>query len=150
MLDAEFEIEIAKANKSIERRLARFVGETGAEDVWQNTCLKAWLAKDKFRGDCTFFTWLNTIAFNEARMYVRQHQYIQISDIEQKLYITPKFDEALIYGEQSSQLKKMIPQLSTKFKVAILDYLNERPFHRVTKCRALKLLIEAHRVNQVQ
>ena len=42
-----------------------------AEDVAQETFLKAWRSLPKFRGDCTFSTWLFRIAANCAKDAVR-------------------------------------------------------------------------------
>ena len=42
-----------------------------AEDIAQETFLKAWRSLSKFRGDCTFSTWLFRIAVNCAKDAVR-------------------------------------------------------------------------------
>jgi RNA polymerase sigma-70 factor (ECF subfamily) len=45
----------------------RLVGNrTDAEDVLQETLLRAWRGIDRFRGGSSFFTWLYRIAVNEA------------------------------------------------------------------------------------
>jgi RNA polymerase sigma-70 factor, ECF subfamily len=45
-----------------------------AEDVAQETVLKAFRSLHQFRGDARFGTWLITIAMNEARMRLRSRQ----------------------------------------------------------------------------
>lgn len=46
------------------RRLVQYHDD--ADDVLQNTFMKAWQALDTFRGDCQIFTWLYRIATNES------------------------------------------------------------------------------------
>lgn len=43
-----------------------------ADDVLQNTFLKAWNALDSFHGDSKVITWLSRIAINEALDWVRR------------------------------------------------------------------------------
>ena len=45
------------------RRLVQYHDD--ADDVLQNTFMKAWQALDTFRGDCQIFTWLYRIATND-------------------------------------------------------------------------------------
>lgn len=47
-----------------------------AEDVVQESFLKAFLNLDKFRFDARFSTWLTSIALNEARAVVKARRYI--------------------------------------------------------------------------
>ncbi len=50
-----------------------------AEDVMQNTFLKAFDKLSLFRGDSRFSTWLVSIAINEAFMRRRRHRAIEVS-----------------------------------------------------------------------
>lgn len=43
-----------------------------AEDIAQQTFMKAFSKLSMFRGDCSFSTWLMSIAINEARMWIRK------------------------------------------------------------------------------
>ena len=61
-------------------RLLRFVTySTGdpdlAESVIQDTLLKAYSARDSFRGECSVNTWLTGIAINETRDHLRTKRY---------------------------------------------------------------------------
>ena len=44
-----------------------------ADDILQNTFLKAWRSIDNFRGDSNLYTWLFKIATNEAFSFIRQN-----------------------------------------------------------------------------
>lgn len=45
-----------------------------ADDVLQNTFIKAWLALDTFRGDSALSTWLYRIAANESLTFIQQRR----------------------------------------------------------------------------
>mgnify|MGYP006266340867 CR=1 FL=1 len=53
-----------------------------ADDVLQNTLLKAWRNLDSFRGDSALRTWLYRIATNEALTHLRQQQRRAYSDVK--------------------------------------------------------------------
>ena len=58
-------------------RLAlRIVRDSGiAEDLVQETFLRAWTARDTFRSDCSLATWLIRIALNLARDHTRTGRF---------------------------------------------------------------------------
>jgi RNA polymerase sigma-70 factor, ECF subfamily len=64
---AAFEELIAGHSARIYRLLVRMLGNAAdAEDVAQETFIRAWRALPRFRGDAQFSTWLFRIAVNEA------------------------------------------------------------------------------------
>ncbi|MGB9606778.1 MAG: sigma-70 family RNA polymerase sigma factor [Bryobacteraceae bacterium] len=74
--DAEaFAALVARHEKSI-FRLARNITQNveDAEDVLQETFLKAYEHLDEFRGDSKFYTWLVRIAVNQALMKLRKRK----------------------------------------------------------------------------
>ena len=63
-----FELLVAKYQRRIFRLISRFVRDTAlAEDVAQETFLRAYRAIGQFRGDSQFYTWLYRIAVNTAK-----------------------------------------------------------------------------------
>jgi RNA polymerase sigma-70 factor (ECF subfamily) len=61
-------------------RILRFVTySTGdpdlAETITQDTLLKAWIGREKFRGDCSVKTWLTGIAINVTRDHLRSAKF---------------------------------------------------------------------------
>ena len=54
------------------RRVVMF--HEDADDVLQNTLMKAWANLDSFRGDCQLTTWLCRIAINESLDHLRKNQ----------------------------------------------------------------------------
>lgn len=57
--------------------------EADAEDVAQESFLKAYAKLDQFRGECKFSTWLIQIAVNEARMRRRKERKALYESIDQ-------------------------------------------------------------------
>jgi RNA polymerase sigma-70 factor (ECF subfamily) len=53
-----------------------------AEDVAQDTVLKAFRNLHQFRGDARFGTWLVTIAINESRMRLRSRQRARLESLD--------------------------------------------------------------------
>ncbi|MBQ7600366.1 MAG: sigma-70 family RNA polymerase sigma factor [Clostridia bacterium] len=50
------------------------LGISDAEDIAQNSFIKAWRSLGRFRGDCTFSTWLFRITVNTAKDYIRSEK----------------------------------------------------------------------------
>ena len=50
-----------------------------ADDVLQNTFLKAWMGIENFRGESRLSTWLHSIAYNETLTFLsRQHETVSL------------------------------------------------------------------------
>ncbi len=63
-----FALLVAKYQRRIFRLVSRFVRDpAAAEDVAQETFLRAYRAIGRFRGDSQFYTWLYRIAVNTAK-----------------------------------------------------------------------------------
>lgn len=65
-----------KINKNkIYRMIARYISDVATiEDLTQNTFVKAWLGRESFRGDSSYYTWLCSIAINTAIDYIAKHK----------------------------------------------------------------------------
>jgi len=66
-------------------RLARHItqNEADAEDVLQETFLKAFAGLEKFRGQSKFYTWLVRIAVNESLMKIRRRKADKIVSLDE-------------------------------------------------------------------
>jgi len=65
---AAFEQLVAKYQRRLMRLLTRLLNDSAeAEDVVQETFIKAYRALSHFRGDAAFYTWLYRIAINSAK-----------------------------------------------------------------------------------
>jgi len=83
-----YEMLVLKYQNKIVGLLQRIVGEADAQDVAQETFVKAWRALKGFNGDSQFFTWLYRIAVNSAKNHLQargrrpSYQDIDVSDAE--------------------------------------------------------------------
>jgi RNA polymerase sigma-70 factor (ECF subfamily) len=80
-----FEQLIVAHAAPLQRMLRRVLGsQADAEEVLQETFLKAWRAIERFRGEAKFSTWLYRIALNEARRrqaYDAHRRALPIDDV---------------------------------------------------------------------
>ena len=70
---ASFEVLVRRYKRTVlavGRRMTRSIDD--AEDIAQQTFMKAFAKLSLFRGECSFSTWLMSIAINEARMWRRK------------------------------------------------------------------------------
>ena len=75
-------------SRSIHSLIARIIpSKEDAEELTQDTFLKAFRKLDTFKGECSFSTWLFRIAYNTA-----------ISAIRKKRIILPIIDDAMLEG----------------------------------------------------
>lgn len=66
-----FGILVSKYQRKLFRLVLRFIhNQTEAEDVVQETFIKAYRALHQFRGDAAFYTWLYRIGINTARNFL--------------------------------------------------------------------------------
>ena len=66
-----FDMLVTKYERRLFRLVVRLVGNQGeAEDVVQETFIKAYRALPQFRGDSAFYTWLYRIGINTARNFL--------------------------------------------------------------------------------
>lgn len=84
-----FEMLVRKYQYKIVQLVSRLVGEADAQDVAQETMIKAYRALGGFRGQSQFYTWLYRIGINTAKNHLVSrkrrpaNQDIDISDAEQ-------------------------------------------------------------------
>ena len=115
------------------RRIVQFHDD--ADDVLQNTFLKAWTALDNFRGDAQVTTWLYRIAMNESITFLqKQRNNISIDDegglAARRLESDPYFDG----DEIETQLQEAISRLPEKQRIVFnLRYYDEMPYEEMSK-----------------
>ena len=87
-----------------------------ANDVVQNTFIKAWKALPSFRGDSKIYTWLYRIATNESITFLkkkRKHLFQSIDEVSHGL--SSKIDGPYFDGDDiEKKLQKAILTLPTK------------------------------------
>lgn len=117
----------------------RIVGDHAeADDVTQETFVKAFLSLGDFRGDSTFYTWIYRIAVNMSLNAVRRRQvvdYLRESDIINRLF--PEGDDPHRRLEQldvQSRLQRAVATLPEKQKaVFVMRYFEEMSYDEIAK-----------------
>lgn len=115
--EAAFTLMVDHYKEQLYWQIRRMVlSHDDADDVLQNTFMKAWTGLDGFRGDAKLSTWLFRIANNETLNFLnRQRQSMSLNDeatmgIAARLESDPYFDG----DETARQLQEAVAQLPAK------------------------------------
>ncbi|MBI4534685.1 MAG: sigma-70 family RNA polymerase sigma factor [Ignavibacteriae bacterium] len=117
----------------------RIVGtHEDADDIVQETFIKAFLGLGDFRGDASFFTWIYRIAVNLSLNALRKKQalnYLRQSDVIAR-FLPSRDDpaEELNSKEMGSLLQRAIKELPEKQKaVFIMRYYDEMSYEEISQ-----------------
>ena len=94
-----------------------------ANDILQNTFLKAWVNIDSFRGDAKFFTWICKIAINETITFLnRQRAMNNISLDDADVFMLERLSGDDYFDGDALQLKleEAILRLPEKQRIVFL------------------------------
>lgn len=130
---AEFARLVDEYSTQIYRLALKMLGdEQDAEDVLQNTFMKALQSIDKFEGRSSLSTWLYRIGVNEALMLLRRQKptipvAMDYEDDDDELHHPTQFtdwcclpEEDLLSDEARRHLDKAIRRLPEKLQVVFL------------------------------
>lgn len=108
-----------------------------ANDLLQNTFIKAWMSIDLFRGEAKLSTWLYKIAVNESITFLnRQRAQNQVSIDDQEAFLIEKLESDEYFDSDEIQLKlqKAILSLPEKQRVVFnLRYYDEMPYEEMSE-----------------
>lgn len=111
------------------RRVVMF--HEDADDVLQNTLMKAWTNLDSFRGDCQLTTWLCRIAINESLDHLRKNQ--QHAD-SQPLHDTLLGDAYFDGDKAEAMLQEAIAELpDVQRTVFTMRYYDEMKYSEISQ-----------------
>ena len=99
-----------------------------ANDILQNTFLKAWLNLDNFRGDAKLFTWIYKIAINENITFLnRQRAMNNISLDEADVFMLERLKGDEYFDGDALQLRfeEAILHLPEKQRIVFLMKYND-------------------------
>ena len=126
-----FSVFLERYSRSIHSLIVRIIpSNEDAEELTQDTFLKAFRKLDTFKGECSFSTWLFRIAYNTA-----------ISATRKKKYIFPVIDDSMLenvsdesidleFGDDEDEnrlqlLEEAIAKLNVEEKTLITLYYTE-------------------------
>ena len=125
-----------------------------AEDLAQNTFVKAFGAIEKFEGRSSFITWISRIAYNESinHLTCNKIHYINIDDTP--ISETDNLDEQLSTGseERIKQLESALETLTPHDRLLLhLYYYQEKPIKEIAfimNSDANTLGVRLHRIRK--
>ncbi len=121
-----------------------------AEEVTQETFVKAWKYLARFEGRSKFSTWLTAIAVNKAKdMLKEKHRVVSTQDMDTGIEtsslqsnVTEGPEETLMNNELGLQLKRLIDELPALYKEAfILKHVELLSYEEISSIS--KISIEA-------
>jgi RNA polymerase sigma-70 factor (ECF subfamily) len=129
----------------------RIVGShDDADDIVQETFVKAYLALGEFRGDSSFFTWIYRIAVNLSLNALRKRQvlnYLHESELLSRILPSPDDPgKDLENSEIESALHRAVATLPEKQKaVFVMRYFDEMTYEEIG--RVLKTSVGGLKAN---
>lgn len=122
-----------------------------AHTLTQETFLRAWTARQSFRGECSVSTWLTRIALNLLRDHTRTNRFrfwrrvsatsVDATDIAPFLPTTDSpLDSRLIASEQMSLIWKTVAELSPRQRtVFLLRFVDEMELPEIADATGIPL-----------
>lgn len=108
-----------------------------ANDVLQNTFIKAWTSIDNFRGDAKLSTWLYKIAINESITFINKKKVqnnIALTDDNSFLVDNLEADEYFNGDEAQIKLQKAIATLPEKQRMVFnMRYYDEMKYEDMSE-----------------
>lgn len=133
-----FECIVKEYSEQLYWQIRRMVlSHDDANDILQNTFVKAWMNIDYFRGDAKMSTWLYRIALNECLTFLnkqRANAQLSIDDIQaemaNKLETDPYFD-----GDETQKIfLKAVHSLPEKQQMVFnLKYFKEMKYEEISE-----------------
>ena len=107
-----------------------------ANDLLQNTFMKAWNGLDNFRGDSQISTWLYRIATNETLTFLsnKKNNSISISDIEDNIIQNLQSDPYFDGDKVQLLLQQAILKLPEKQRLVFnMRFYDEMPYEEMSE-----------------
>lgn len=107
-----------------------------ANDILQNSFIKAWTNLDKFRGDAQISTWLHRITINETINFIAKNQNPAISiDTPEGAIANLLESDTLFNGDRADALfHEAIAKLPEKQRIVFtMRYFDETPYEEMSK-----------------
>lgn len=132
----EFEKIVEKYSRPLYTHIRRIVlNHEDANDVLQNTFIKAWQGIDLFRGNSKLSTWLYRIAYNESlSLLARRREGLGLEEgemsVADRLVADPYFDG----DETMARLQQAVAALPDKQRLVFtLKYFDEMKYEDMSE-----------------
>lgn len=112
------------------------ISHDDADDLTQNTFMKAWESLASFREEAQLFTWLYRIATNEALSFLRKKRtkfFLPLVDVESQLASTLESDVHYNGDEMELKLQKAVLRLPEKQRLVFnMKYYQEMKYEEIS------------------
>lgn len=103
-----------------------------ADDILQNTFVKAWTGIDSFRGECKISTWLYRIAANETLTFLEKKKK-RVGNTDISVADTLASDAYFDGDETQAQLQQAVAQLPEKQRMVFnMKYFHEMKYEEIS------------------
>lgn len=136
--DAAFGLIVKKYGERIYWHIRKMViCHEDADDLTQNTLVKAWHALDDFREESRLYTWLYRIATNEVLTFLKRKKFknlISLQEISRQLENSLEADSFFNGDEVQKALYKAIHKLPEKQRIVFnLRYFEEMKYEEMSE-----------------
>ena len=133
-----FEAIVKEYSEQLYWQIRRLVfSHDDANDILQNTFIKAWSNIEYFRGDAKMYTWLYRIALNECLTYVNKQQAnntLSIDDADMEVMNQLESDPYFDGDETQKVLLRAIHSLPKKQQMVFnLKYFKEMKYEEISE-----------------
>ncbi|MBQ6377326.1 MAG: sigma-70 family RNA polymerase sigma factor [Prevotella sp.] len=130
-----FELMVRQYSEQLYWLIRRIVlTHEDANDVLQNTFLKAWNGIDFFHGDSKISTWLSRIAINESLDFLRRNKHQSVSMEEIPIANSLMADNYFDGSEAEAMLQEAIASLpDVQRTVFLLRYFDEKKYSEISQ-----------------
>jgi RNA polymerase sigma factor (sigma-70 family) len=112
------------------------INHEDADDVTQNTLIKAWKGLPKFKEEAQLFTWMYRIATNESITFLNKKKkifFVPMNDVEHELSQSLESDEQYSGDEIQLTLQKAILTLPEKQRIVFnMRYYDEMKYDEIS------------------
>ncbi len=119
--------EIVEANKQNIKNIIRLITKQDNDDIEQEVYIKLWKNSDKYEERGSLKSWVNTVAKNASKDYLRSSEFKQeqncTADDDALVNIRDRKkspEDSLLASERQKQIISAIEKLKPKFKEVIM------------------------------
>lgn len=119
--------KLISANKQNVKNIIRLITNETNEDLEQEVYVKVWKSSEKYKEQGTFKSWINTIAKNVSKDYLKSAKYKNeinsVTDDETVIQLRDRKmspEEIVIKNERQKKIMEAINSLKPKFKEIIM------------------------------
>lgn len=94
-----------------------------AQDLFQETFIKAYYNLDKFRGDSSIKTWLIRITINVCKDYLKsayQKHVVPMMEFEEDAIVSDSDFEEVENADRNAQIRQAVAELPEEYREAVL------------------------------